>query len=61
MKQDCQQPRSMLVVDQPSRDGDAALSYKHHSASALYDAAGRVLAVADPLWIELLDSAAFGR
>jgi hypothetical protein len=34
---------------------------KHHSASALYDAAGRVLAVADSLWIELLDPAAFGR
>jgi len=34
---------------------------KHHSASALYDAAGRVLAVADSLWIELRDPAAFGR
>ncbi len=33
---------------------------KHHSASALYDAAGRVLAVADSLWIELRDPAAFG-
>jgi hypothetical protein len=34
---------------------------KHRSASALYDAAGRVLAVADSLWIELRDPAAFGR
>ena len=34
---------------------------KHRSGSALYDAAGRVLAVADSLWIELLDPAAFGR
>ena len=33
---------------------------KHHSASALYDATGRVLAVADALWIELRDPAAFG-
>ncbi|MGZ6575421.1 MAG: hypothetical protein ACXVHJ_30925 [Solirubrobacteraceae bacterium] len=33
---------------------------KHHSASALYDATGRVLAVADSLWIELRDPAAFG-
>ncbi len=33
---------------------------KHHSASALYDAAGGVLAVADALWIELRDPAAFG-
>ena len=33
---------------------------KHHSASALYDAAGRVLAVADSLWIELRDPTAFG-
>jgi len=33
---------------------------KHHSASALYDEAGRVLAVADSLWIELRDPAAFG-
>ena len=33
---------------------------KHHSASALYDAAGRVLAIADSLWIELRDPAAFG-
>ena len=34
---------------------------KHHSASALYDATGRVLAIADSLWIELRDPAAFGR
>ena len=34
---------------------------KHRSASALYDAAGCVLAVADTLWIELKDPAAFGR
>jgi len=34
---------------------------KHHSASALYDASGRVLAVADSLWIELRDPNAFGR
>ena len=34
---------------------------KHHSASALYDATGRVLAVADSLWVELRDPAAFGR
>ena len=34
---------------------------KHQSASALYDAAGGVLAVADALWIELRDPAAFGR
>ena len=34
---------------------------KHHSASALYDARGRVLAIADSLWIELRDPAAFGR
>jgi hypothetical protein len=34
---------------------------KHHSASALYNAAGGVLAVADSLWIELRDPAAFGR
>jgi hypothetical protein len=33
---------------------------KHHSASALYDEAGRVLAVADSLRIELRDPAAFG-
>ena len=33
---------------------------KHHSASALYDATGRLLAVADSLWIELRDPAAFG-
>ncbi|MGB0097675.1 MAG: hypothetical protein WBP81_34700 [Solirubrobacteraceae bacterium] len=33
---------------------------KHHSASALYDATGGVLAVADALWIELRDPAAFG-
>jgi hypothetical protein len=33
---------------------------KNHSASALYDATGRVLAVADALWIELRDPAAFG-
>jgi hypothetical protein len=33
---------------------------KHHSASALYDAAGCVVAVADSLWIELRDPAAFG-
>jgi hypothetical protein len=33
---------------------------KHHSASALYDAMGRALAVADALWIELRDPAAFG-
>ena len=33
---------------------------KHHSASALYDATGRALAVADALWIELRDPAAFG-
>jgi len=33
---------------------------KHHSASALYDATARVLAVADALWIELRDPAAFG-
>ena len=33
---------------------------KHHSASALYDARGRVLAVADAVWIELRDPAAFG-
>ena len=33
---------------------------KHHSASALYDATGRVLAIADSLWIELRDPAAFG-
>jgi hypothetical protein len=33
---------------------------KHHSASALYDAGGRALAVADALWIELRDPAAFG-
>ncbi len=33
---------------------------KHHSASALYDAEGRVLAVADALWIELREPAAFG-
>jgi hypothetical protein len=32
---------------------------KHHSASALYDEAGRVLAVADSLWIELRDPAIF--
>jgi hypothetical protein len=32
---------------------------KHHSASALYDATERVLAIADALWIEL-DPAAFG-
>ena len=35
-------------------------SRKHHSASALYDATGRVLAVADALWIEPRDHAAFG-
>jgi len=29
-------------------------------ASALYDAGGRALAVADALWIELRDPAAFG-
>ncbi len=34
---------------------------KHRSGSALYDAAGGVLAVADALWIELRDPAAFGR
>jgi hypothetical protein len=34
---------------------------KHHSASALYNATGCVLAVADSLWIELRDPAAFGR
>jgi hypothetical protein len=34
---------------------------KHRSASALYDRAGGVLAVADSLWIELQDPAAFGR
>ena len=33
---------------------------KHHSASALYGATGRVLAVADALWIEPRDPAAFG-
>jgi hypothetical protein len=33
---------------------------KHHSASALYDATARVLAVADALWIEPRDPAAFG-
>jgi hypothetical protein len=33
---------------------------KHHAASALYDAGGRVLAVADALWIEVRDPAAFG-
>ena len=33
---------------------------KHHSASVLYDARGRALAVADALWIELRDPAAFG-
>ena len=33
---------------------------KHHSASALYDATGCVLAIADSLWIELRDPAAFG-
>lgn len=33
---------------------------KHHSGSAIYDAAGCVLAVADSLWIELRDPAAFG-
>ena len=33
---------------------------KHHSASALYDATGRVLAVADALWIGPRDPAAFG-
>ena len=33
---------------------------KHHSASALYDAPGRVPAVAVALWIELRDHAAFG-
>ena len=33
---------------------------KHRSASALYDATGRALAVADALWIELRDPAAFG-
>ncbi|HUJ34834.1 MAG TPA: hypothetical protein VLW51_06465 [Solirubrobacteraceae bacterium] len=32
---------------------------KHHSASALYDDPGHVLAVADSLWIELRDPAAF--
>jgi hypothetical protein len=33
---------------------------KHFSASALYDAAGGVVAVADALWIEVRDPAAFG-
>ena len=33
---------------------------KHHSASALYNATGEVLAVADSLWIELRDPGAFG-
>jgi hypothetical protein len=33
---------------------------KHHSASALYDEAGRVLAIADSLWIELRDPDGFG-
>jgi hypothetical protein len=33
---------------------------KHHSASALYDATGPVLAVADALWIDPRDHAAFG-
>jgi len=33
---------------------------KHHSGSALYSATGRVLAVADALWIELRDPATFG-
>jgi hypothetical protein len=33
---------------------------KHRSGSALYDAAGGVLAVADAVWIELRDPAAFG-
>ena len=32
----------------------------HHSASALYNATGEVLAVADSLWIELRDPGAFG-
>ena len=33
---------------------------KHRSASALYSATGRVLAVADSRWIELRDPATFG-
>ena len=43
-----------------SRGRSAATGRKHHSASALYDATGRVLAVADALWIEPRDHAPFG-
>ena len=59
-----------VELRQPPRAGDPHVvaawpvgseGRKHHSASALYDATGRVLAIADSLWIELRDPAAFGR
>ena len=59
-----------VELRQPPRAGDPHVvaawpvgseGRKHHSASALYDATGRVLAIADSLWIELRDPTAFGR
>ncbi len=56
-------PSSSVNARAPGSDTSSPRSdgRKHHSASALYDATGRVRAVADSLWVELQDPAAFGR